>query len=198
MSGRPTRPAAPAGPPASPAARRLFLALWPSAAARRAIAAQAGAWAWPAAARRVAPARLHVTLHYIGPVPAARLDAVAAALVVPLEPAWITLDRAAVWPGPAVAVLEAGRVPEALRALHERLARALRGLGLPVETRPWRPHATLARHAAQAVPPAPMRAVRWRVKGYALVESVPGPGGGYRELCVFPATGGCTDAGTDA
>lgn len=198
MSRRPPRPAAPAGPPAGPATRRLFLALWPSAAARRAIAAQAGAWAWPATARRVAPQQWHVTLHYIGPVPAARVGAVAAALALPLEPAWITLDRAAVWPGPAVAVLEAGHVPEALRTLHERLARALRGLGLPVEAWPWRPHLTLARHAAGAVPPTTAPLVRWRVQGYALVESVPGPGGSYRELCAFPASEDCTDAGTDA
>ena len=177
--------AGPASPAASSATRRLFLALWPSAAARQALATRAGAWTWPAGARPVAPARLHATLHFIGPVPAARLDEVAAGLAVPLEPVWIVFDRAEVWPGPAVAVLEATQAPEALGALHQRLAQALRGLGLPVEPRPWRPHVTLARHARGAIAPAAPTPVRWRVSGYRLVESVPGPGGGYRTVRAY-------------
>ncbi len=174
--------AGPGSPAASPDTRRLFLALWPGVAARRALATQAGAWAWPAGARLVEPARLHATLHFIGPVPTARLDEVAAGLAVPLEPAWVAFNRADVWPGPAVAVLEAEQVPTALDALHQRLAQALRGLGLPVEPRPWRAHVTLARHARGAVAPAAPTPVRWRVSGYRLVESVPGPGGGYRTV----------------
>jgi 2'-5' RNA ligase len=167
---------------------RLFLALWPGRAAREALAAQAGAWAWPAGARPVAPARWHATLHFIGPVPAARLDEVAAGLAVPMAPAWIAFDRAEVWPGPAVAVLEATQVPQALDALHQRLGQALRALGLPVEARPWRPHVTLARHARGATAPAGLQPVRWRVSAYRLVESVPGPGGGYRTVRAYPPT----------
>jgi 2'-5' RNA ligase len=62
-------------------------------------------------------------------------------------------------------------VPEALQTLHEALADALRRAGLPVESRPLRPHVTLARHAAHAEFPAEPLDVVWRVEGYALVES---------------------------
>jgi 2'-5' RNA ligase len=62
-------------------------------------------------------------------------------------------------------------VPEALQTLHEALADALRRAGLPVESRPLRPHVTLARHAAHVEFPAEPLDVVWRVEGYALVES---------------------------
>ena len=69
--------------------------------------------------------------------------------------------------------------PDGLLALQQRLGAALRALGLPTETRPYRPHVTLARKAAGAAlrcEPAPLR---WRVRSHALVESRPGGRGGY-------------------
>ena len=58
-----------------PDVARLFLALWPPPAVREAIAGWRGAWWWPPAARLVQDERLHLTLHFIGAVPASRLPA---------------------------------------------------------------------------------------------------------------------------
>lgn len=152
---------------------RLFLALWPDDDVRaRLVAAQRG-WTWPARVALTPPERLHVTLHFLGEVD----DAAARALATRLprcSPFSLTLDRSALWPQ-GIAVLEAGEPPPALLQLHAALAAELRGLGLRVETRRWRPHVTLARHAEGAVPPASFEPVEWLLRGVALVRSHAGP-----------------------
>lgn len=163
---------------------RLFLGLWPPPAAHAALLAQADAWTWPAGARRTQPQHLHVTLHFLGQVAAARLADLRAGLAVPAQAFELVLDRQEVWPG-GIAVLEAGTVPPPLAELHAALAQRLAGLGLPLEARRYRPHVTLARKAAGASPPPSHSPVHWRAgPGYALVRSLPG-GGGYETLQSF-------------
>jgi 2'-5' RNA ligase len=164
--------------PAPPATARLFIALWPDAETRHAIAAWRDRWAWPAGAAVVADDRLHLTLHFIGPVERARLPEIESALAaVRCPPFELTLGGAAIWPrGLALWVPQA--LPEAARALHTDLAAALRALALPVEDPPWRPHATLARKAAGALSPPEPLALRWAVRDFGLAESHQG----YRVL----------------
>jgi 2'-5' RNA ligase len=157
---------------------RLFLALWPTPRVRSDLLAWRDAFAWPVSAAVVAPERLHMTLHFIGAVPEARVDAVQAGLVI--EPAAFELrfGRAEVWPR-GIAVLRPLAEPPALHDLHQRLGEALRALGLPTEARPFRPHVTFARRAdgaALTTEPAPLR---WRVRSHALIESRLGRNGGY-------------------
>jgi 2'-5' RNA ligase len=160
---------------------RLFVGLWPDADTRDALQASAGTWSWPAGARCTPPERLHLTVHFLGAVPADRLAALREALRVPWSGCVLEFDRAMVWPG-GIAVLEASRVPAALADLHGALAARLPGLGLPVDPRPWRPHVTLARKAAGAHPPAQHAALRWPAGPQVLlVQSLPG-GGGYVPL----------------
>ena len=159
------------------ATARLFLALWPDKATRDAIAAWQRRWTWPERAAVVGPERLHLTLHFIGQLPRARLAEVSALLAVPHEPFEIAFGRAECWPR-GLALLMPQSLPEALRALHRRLAAALAAAALPVDTRPFQPHCTLARQAVGAIPPPEPPALRWPVNGYALVES----GRGYRVL----------------
>jgi 2'-5' RNA ligase len=150
---------------------RLFLALWPGPAVRGALVAARDAWAWPAGARPVAEARLHLTLHFVGAVARERVPGLDAALRgVPCAPFELRLARAALWPH-GIAVLQPRAAPPRLIELHAALGAALQRLALPVETRPYRPHVTLARHAAGAVPPAESSVLHWRVRGHALVES---------------------------
>ncbi len=149
---------------------RLFLALCPGEADKAALAAHAQSWQWNADATRYAPADWHVTLHFIGSLPRPRMDALRAELAVPMTPFELRLGQPALWPR-GLAVLLPIAVPEALRELHARLGHALRGLGLRADTRPYHPHITLARGAAQARPPARWPAFGWQVTGYALMES---------------------------
>lgn len=159
---------------------RLFLALWPAPATHAALLAHAQQWSWDNA-RRTPPERLHITLHFLGPVPAERLDALRAGLQVDWEGCELLLDRAQVWPG-GIAVLEASQVPPELAALHAALGERLRALELPVESRRYRPHVTFARKAVAARPPEAFEPVRWKAGGsYALVESL-GGGRGYETL----------------
>jgi RNA 2',3'-cyclic 3'-phosphodiesterase len=76
-------------------------------------------------------------------------------------------------------------VPPPLAALHAGLGEKLSQLGLSVETRPYRPHFTLARKAFGALPPPGAPPLRWHAgPQYLLVRSLPG-GRGYEPLQVF-------------
>lgn len=160
---------------------RLFLALWPDDATRDAIAQWQRAWAWPPAAAPVAAQRLHLTLHFIGNVPRENLPRLAEGLKVAFESFDFELAHGEVWPN-GVAVLQPQRPPPPMKELHRRLADALRARELPVESRPFRPHVTLARRARGAVPPRGDAGVRWQAdQGYVLAESLPG-GAGYETV----------------
>lgn len=162
---------------------RLFLALWPPAGVLPQLRDHADAWSWPQQARRTRPERLHVTLHFLGNIAAPRLDALRKGLAVDWPGDELVLDRGTVWHG-GIAVLEAAQVPPALSVLHAALAEKLRTLDVPVESRPWRPHVTLARKASGARPPQ-FTPLRWRAgPGYALVRTL-GGGRGYETLQAF-------------
>ena len=151
---------------------RLFIGLWPDEAARRRIASRQAACSWPAGARPVPVERLHLTLHFLGPVERRRIAGLLRAIAdLPAPPFELRLGRAAVWSN-GVAVLEpCGEPPPGLIDLQARVGAMLRQLGLPVEARPFRPHVTLARRATGAVLPADGTATGWRITGPALVES---------------------------
>jgi RNA 2',3'-cyclic 3'-phosphodiesterase len=168
---------------ASPASLRLFLALWPAPALLDELLAHSDAWSWPERARRTRPERLHVTLHFLGNVPAGHLPALRSGLAAKWTGCDLALDRATVWPG-GIAVLEASELPPELARLHAALADRLRELEVPVEDRPYRPHVTLARKAHGAKAPA-FAPLHWTAgPQYALVRSV-GGGGGYETLQCF-------------
>ncbi len=128
---------------------------------------------------RVQPARLHITLHFIGSVPQDRLPELIAGLKVPFKPFDLKLNQPELW-RQGLAVLGADATPARLMRLHGLLREALQRLELPTEAREFRPHITLARHARGAAPPAQPLMVRWHVDGYALVESNADPAIGYR------------------
>lgn len=168
------------------AAARLFLALWPTPAVQRALVTEREGWTWPRGTRLVATPKLHLTLHFLGDVPAPRIPELIAALDGPAARFTLRLDATEVWPH-GVAVLRPTVVPGGLIALHERLGAALRRLELPVEARRYRPHLTLARDARSAIPPAAPPAIAWPVRSFVLAQSVPGPGGVYTPLASWPA-----------
>lgn len=160
---------------------RLFLALWPSPGVRSQLLAWRDAWRWPSNATPVRPERLHLTLHFLGDVPIARLPELAEGLRVPFKPFELRFGEAKLWTH-GVAVLEPDWAPARLQALHAALGEALQALGLPCESRPYRPHVTLARRAGHATPPQAGPTIRWRVRSYALMHSSLGADGGYTML----------------
>lgn len=163
---------------------RLFLALWPDAIARAALAEHVGQWRWSDPAQRYAQQDWHLTLHFIGSVPRQRLAELRAGLTVSWLPFDFRLGLPELWhQGLALLVPEA--VPESLLRLQAELGQALACLGLPTEARPFRPHLTLARHAGGSVPPSQSPDLGWRVQGYSLVESTGEAGQRYRVLAHY-------------
>ena len=166
--------------PVGPGSARLFIALWPDDPVRRAL----GAWVVPgpgAGTKPVARERLHLTLHFMASVPNDRLPALRAALQLPFQPFELHFSRCECWPG-GLLVAPPDESPPALAGLHADLGDRLRRLGVPVETRRYRPHITLARRFAGPPPgPAPVP-LCWDVGSYALVLSRAHQGGGYEVL----------------
>ena len=134
---------------------RLFLGLAPDAAARTAIgearARLEAALADAAAAFKwTRTENLHVTLHFLGEVPAGRVDDFREALGAPLpEPPFAaSTGRFGAFPergAPRVIWLGVDRGADAMMRLHAIFAGRLRQLGHAVEDRAFTPHFTLAR-----------------------------------------------------
>ena len=165
---------------------RLFLALWPEAPLRTRLAACRDDWRWPAGAKPVADATLHLTLHFIGALARARIPALAASLAaVPVEKIALRPAGCELWRG-GIAVLRFD-CEAALPDLHERLGAVLTVAGIALDPRPFAPHVTLARKAAKAEPPAERPAFEWHADGFVLVESLPGGSARYEVLTRFKA-----------
>ena len=165
---------------------RLFLALWPDAPVREALAALADAEALPG--RPVAAENLHITLSFLGRVAPEQQDCVRQAAAAQAWTAFVlVLDRLGHWPRPRVCWAGASRVPEPLLNLQAGLATALAGCGFEPDHRPYSPHVTLARKCpsrpSRALHRSLRRPVVWRVDTLALVASETDPAGArYRVL----------------
>ena len=160
---------------------RLFLALWPDPAIRHQLKAWRDLWQWPRSASPVHTDKLHMTLHFLGEQPSARVAKLQRGFAVPFTPFTLSIGMPKLW-SHGVAVLEPHEEPPELLALHAHLSSALVALGLQPEARTYRPHVTLARRANAALVPPEAEPLIWKVDGYALVESKPGNGGGYTVL----------------
>lgn len=163
---------------------RLFVALWPDQGVCDELVENCNAWKWSAGATLMQPDMFHLTVRFIGPVPRNRLSQLQAEVAVPVVsfiPFVLNLDGAELWPH-GIAVLRPRVTPTALLVLHGELGQALQRCGIPTEDREFRPHVTLARHAAGAVLPSSMPAINWRVKAYALAESTRAASGRYRVI----------------
>lgn len=163
---------------------RLFLALWPGAGLRTAIARACREAVAAAGGRPVPPVDYHLTLAFLGSADAhqrAGLTALAAELVPPRCTLW--LDRFGHFRGPAVFWLGPSAVPPLLAEFAARLWKPLSALGYAPDGRPFRPHVTLCRKVREA-PGIPVLAapLRWPVRSMVLAESVPlaGQPGRYR------------------
>ncbi len=174
---------------------RLFFALWPNTAYRKALATAAAGAVARVECHPVPPANLHVTLAFLGSVPADKLGRLIEAGGLGDSPAIeLPFDRLEYWPKPRVLVALASRVAPECAQLVDRLWRRLEPLGFSRDRRPWQPHLTLARHVRHPPPedlaiaalPArvPDASPPWRL---ALVESVTGAQGArYRPLADWP------------
>ncbi|MBC7452902.1 MAG: 2'-5' RNA ligase family protein [Massilia sp.] len=171
---------------------RVFIALWPDDAIRAALRAWRDGGIWPASASPVRTEQLHLTLHFLGNVPRARLPELVRGLDVRCSPFELGFGHGELWHG-GIAVLVPDAIPAPLLALHGALGAALDRLDLAPETRPgspyrpYRPHVTLARHAGATLAPIAGPLIRWQVDGYALMESTLDAGAHYTIVHAYAA-----------
>jgi 2'-5' RNA ligase len=162
--------------------RRLFFALWPTAAVRAQLAAQAEAHA--GLGRAIAARNLHVTVVFLGAVAEERVaDARSAARSTQKLTSGgkflLHLDRIELWRRSSLICLAAGQVPPQLVTVVEQLRAGLRERGFESrEHETFRPHVTLVRDVSRAARVgAGVVSVQWPVDSFALVESKVGQRG---------------------
>ncbi len=165
------------GPDAAPEARRrLFLALWPDAHVRQAMAAIAGK---ASGGRVVRPANLHLTLVFLGATDAHCLACYERALdglVVPLIT--LRLERLGCWPRRRILWLAPAETPAELVDLVAQINARLASCGFTPESRPFRAHITLSRKYARPRPrPIEFDPPVWVTRRVVLVESSSTPRG---------------------
>lgn len=153
-------------------AQRVFFALWPDAATREAIEAFTSEAIAECGGRPVPPENFHMTLRFIGKADGNAMSRMRkAAGRVRTEPLSFRLDQLGFWEEPAVFWLGCRKAPDPLLRLVVNLNTELGSEGFLVETRPFRPHVTLARNANRA-PDAELReVVQWTSDRFALVGS---------------------------
>lgn len=155
---------------------RVFFALWPDATVASALSRIARRAA-PPDARLMRAQTLHLTLAFIGDVPAERLPAIEA---VGDQAVWprclLRLDQLGHWPHNQILWAGSLAPPDALAELANALSDGLRAIGMTLAPRPFVPHITLARRCRHAAA-VDMPPVDWSVEGGVLAVSQRAPTG---------------------
>lgn len=157
---------------------RLFFALWPDTPVRDALGRAARPLLEACRGRPVAKRNYHVTLAFLGGVPAPRLDEIcAAAATIKAAPFEFSMDCHGHWSGPRVAWLGCRHPPAGGERLAQALWGALAPLGFRPDPRPFRPHLTVLRGCRSCDWPGPVTPVQWPAREFVLVRSETLPAG---------------------
>lgn len=171
---------------------RLFFALWPEAQTRTLVDRVARDVALETGGRAVATGNLHLTLAFLGERPAelvARLREVAAGLKCAAFT--LHLDDVGYWRKTGLAWLGTDASSIELTGLHRELVRALAGVGIEQEARPFAPHITLARRIGTIVRRRLSSPIAWKVDSFSLVKSELGrEGASYHVIETWPLRAG--------
>ncbi len=152
---------------------RLFFALWPDLLTRARIEEAARAFRNSVTASWIKTEKFHLTLVFLGDVETHKLSALKASAdrVRATHFCWV-VDRAERWRGSGILCLTSTTVPGGLLLLVDRLRESLQTGGFTLDTRPYRPHLTLARKAdcRPNLQPAELPLV-WQVNSFSLIKS---------------------------
>lgn len=171
------------------ASRRLFLALWPSAALAQQLHGLAGQAQAALGGRRMRRETLHLTLHFLGAVAEARLPALLRACAqIEGEAFSLRLDRLAYWPRKRLAWAGCTTWPEELDALVGEILQRVACYGSQQEAEhAFFPHVTLLRNGAVGQNwqdrMLAAEAVDWPLHEWVLMESrLSSAGASYQRL----------------
>lgn len=163
---------------------RVFYALWPDQRSSQALHQLALEIARSRGGRATRERNLHVTVAFVGAIHRGLLPAlcVAGKHAVDASRAFtLALDRLGGAGRDGIAWLAPSTMPAEVVALHGALAEALTQRGFPIESRPFRPHVTLARRCSRPVASGDASPVSWWVDRLALVVSTPASEGSHYE-----------------
>ncbi|OAI15882.1 hypothetical protein A1507_13770 [Methylomonas koyamae] len=150
--------------------KRLFFALWPdqnTLSACTAICKQLADCGKP-----VATNNLHVTLLFLGNINARQqTELTLGAAKLRNIPTKLVLDRLEFWQKPKVLCLTPGAFDPNFLHFHTELSRIADQSGVITDSRPYRPHATLAKKAHYK-PDLSITPVVWQSNGFCLAESI--------------------------
>lgn len=172
---------------------RLFFALWPEDSARAALGHAIRKVARSGGGRPVPEHNLHATLVFLGSVAVSRLGdlrAIAAQVagakkVAPFE---LDFDRVEYWQKPRVLVATASASSgvAVASALARTLLEAMQRADFDPDSKPFRPHITIARKVGKPSEAPYVHPIRLAFNSFALVESRTLPEGPvYRVLETF-------------
>jgi 2'-5' RNA ligase len=148
----------------------LFFALRPGRALRRKIAGLQRRLRL--SGRAVAEVNLHVTLAFLGEVPAGRVAELLEIGHLLRAPACtLVLDQLGCFERARVAWLGTGQPLQALQEFQASLAERLREAGFRSEARRWQPHLTLYRNLRTPLCKMPVEPVIWQLDSWCLMRS---------------------------
>ena len=158
--------------PEAPRGIRAFFALSPDDEVRETLAALGRDVARRCRGRAVSPENAHLTLAFIGDVAKDALPVLqSVGDRAPKTGFVVNFDSVGAWRASGVAWIAPAVLPPALLTLHSTLADVLARAGFELETRPFRPHVTLARRCLQPLPRAHCPPILWRADKLFLVGS---------------------------
>jgi len=153
-------------------AARLFFALWPGEGARAELTA------WSRELHRLCGGRaphardLHLTLAFLGSVPAERVEAVErAAEDVVARASTLVLDQPGYWKHNRIVWAGASVVPAELDTLAAELREALARAAVAFDAKRFVSHVTLLRDAREPRAMPALVPIRWDLEGFALARS---------------------------
>lgn len=160
---------------------RMFFGLWPDAATRATFAGEDRTVFGGNGGRMVSPEDFHVTIRYLGEVPApliASVEDIGAKAARTVGPTMVEFDAVEWWKEAKVLVRVAKTLPQPLFQLDQALQIGLKSVGVALDPKPLKLHLTIVRN----IPPYPTGVgpsvpMAWDADSLALIEGSSDPGG---------------------
>lgn len=151
---------------------RVFFALWPNPALRRALHALALQCRQTHGGRAMEAQTLHLTLLFLGEMQRTRIARLQQAIDgFEFEAFSFLLQQLACWRHNRIAYAAPADHAAALHRLADALRQRAGDAGIGCDERPFSPHVTLLRKVTQPVDTQAIQPLEWRVEAFSLVES---------------------------
>lgn len=162
---------------------RLFFALWPEEGIQARFEQAAQKLHRVCGGKRSRRENIHLTLTFLGDVPAERVETLRAVAVQAIVPAFdLNFDRLGWWRRNQITWAAPSDPPSPLFDLVSALKAGLAAAGFKAEDRPYLPHLTLLRRAHCRETHFELEPIAWPVREFVLVSSLLSENGSVYEI----------------